>query len=430
MPVILYSAGLLVLRMFIVRRGRDEHRAAVRQSELRVEVAAGDENKAPEPVALPKVSVIVAARNEEKSITTLLESLTQQDYPQELLEVVIVNDNSTDRTPIVVSEFISSRKGQPGARIRLIYNPFSGKKRAVRYGIEKSTGEIILTTDADCIAGPGWVRSHATCYDRARSEPFSSPATADGGIDRSNIFAYTASSGQATSGQTQSLHSRDRENLPAMVLAPVYQRAGRGFWSHFGVYEFSALQAVTEATAVVGHPVMCNAANMSFRRESYLRHADELRPDLPSGDDMFLLQAVMRDGGAVRHHGRSAAAVETAAAVSAAALLRQRARWASKAFHYRDAPTLTIAAATAACNAAVTAAAVMACFSVEYVPVVAAMYGIRIIPDYLIIAGEMKKRGGRMQMISFIASEFVYPFYFIVVGVMSLFPSARRFRGR
>ena len=450
MPVILYSAGLLVLRMFIVRRGRDEHRAAVRQSELRVEVAAGDENKAPEPVALPKVSVIVAARNEEKSITTLLESLTQQDYPQELLEVVIVNDNSTDRTPIVVSEFISSRKGQPGARIRLIYNPFSGKKRAVRYGIEKSTGEIILTTDADCIAGPGWVRSHATCYDRARSEPFSSPATADGGIDRSNIFAstaasgeaadggidrsnifaYTASSGQATSGQTQSLHSRDRENLPAMVLAPVYQRPGRGFWSHFGVYEFSALQAVTEATAVVGHPVMCNAANMSFRRESYLRHADELRPDLPSGDDMFLLQAVMRDGGAVRHHGRSAAAVETAAAVSAAALLRQRARWASKAFHYRDAPTLTIAAATAACNAAVTAAAVMACFSVEYVPVVAAMYGIRIIPDYLIIGGEMKKRGGQVQMISFIASEFVYPFYFIVVGVMSLFPSARRFRGR
>ena len=385
LPVILYSAGLLVLRMFIDRRGRDEHRAAVSPSESGSVVVADDENKAPEPVALPKVSIIVAARNEEKSITTLLESLARQDYPQELLEVIIVNDNSTDRTPIVVSEFISSREDQSIAQIRLIYNPFSGKKRAVRYGIEKSSGEIILTTDADCIAGPGWVRSHATWY-------------AGGG--------------------------------PAMVLAPVYQKPGKGFWSHFGVYEFSALQAVTEATAVAGHPVMCNAANMSFRRESYLRHMDELRPDLPSGDDMFLLQAVMRDGGAVRHHGRSSAAVETAAAVSAAALLRQRARWASKAFHYRDAPTLTLAAATAACNAAVTAAAVMACFSVEYVPAVAAMYGIKIIPDYLLIAGEMKKRGGRVQMISFIASELVYPFYFIVVGVMSMFPSSRRFRGR
>ena len=449
-PVIIYSTGLLVLWVFIVRRGRDEHRAAVSLPEVSVVVAAGDENKAPEPVALPKVSVVVAARNEEKSITGLLESLALQDYPQELLEVIIVNDNSTDRTPIVVSEFISSRKGQPGARIRLIYNPFSGKKRAMRYGIEKSGGEIILTTDADCIAGPGWVRSHATCYGRARSESVSSPAMADcggdrsnifadtavsgevedGGIDRSNIFADTAVYGEAASDQTQSLHSRDRENLPAMVLAPVYQKPGKGFWSHFGVYEFSALQAITEATAVAGHAVMCNAANMSFRRESYLRHADELRPDLPSGDDMFLLQAVMRDGGTVMHHGRSAAAVETAAAVSAAALLRQRARWASKAFHYRDTPTLTIAAATAACNAAVTAAAVMACFSVEYVPAVAAMYGIKIIPDYLMIAGEMKKRGGRVQMISFIASEFVYPFYFIVLGVMSLFPSARRFRGR
>jgi hypothetical protein len=262
------------------------------------------------------------------------------------------------------------------------------------------------------------------------ADTVTSVESAGGRGDQANISADTTANSETGSVQTQSLHSRGGEDFTAMVLAPVFQRPGRGFWSTFGVFEFSALQAVTEATAVAGHPVMCNAANMSFRREVYLRHADELRPDLPSGDDMFLLQAVMRDGGAVRHHGRSAAAVETAAAVSAAALLRQRARWASKAFHYRDAPTLTLAAATAACNAAVTAAAVMACFSVEYVPVVAAMYGIKIIPDYLLIAGEMKKRGGRVQLLSFTVSELIYPFYFIVVGVMSLFPSSRRFRGR
>jgi biofilm PGA synthesis N-glycosyltransferase PgaC len=364
LPVILYSAGLLVLWLIIVRRSKE---------------------KEPELVVLPTVSVIVAARNEEKSISELLENIVRQDYPQELLEVIIVNDNSTDRTPIVISEYISVHRGQPGPRMRLIYNPFSGKKRAVRYGIEKADGKVILTTDADCIVGSGWVRSHATWY-------------VDGG--------------------------------PVMVLAPVFQRSSTGFWSYFGVYEFSALQAITEATAVAGHPVMCNAANMSFRREVYLRHADELRSDLPSGDDMFLLQAVMRDGGAVRHDGRSAAVVETAAAVPAAALLRQRARWASKAFHYRDAPTLALAAATAACNAAITAAAVIACFSVAYVPVVGAMYAIRILPDYLLIAREMKKRGDHVQVITFVVSELIYPFYFLVVGVMSLFPSSRRFRVR
>jgi len=241
----------------------------------------------------PKVSVIVAARNEEKSLPSLLANLVRQDYPEELLEVIIVNDNSTDRTPLVVSEFIASLKSSAGLRMKLIYNPFSGKKRAVRYGIEKASGDIIITTDADCTVGPEWVRKHAKWY------------TSDG---------------------------------PEMVLATVVQKPAGGFWSYFGVYEFSALQAITEAAATAGHPVMCNAANMSFRREVYLRLTDELRADLPSGDDMFLLAAVMRDGGAVRHDGSGAAAAETAAAVTAAALLRQRARWASKAFMLRSTP--------------------------------------------------------------------------------------------
>jgi hypothetical protein len=212
-----------------------------------------------------------------------------------------------------------------------------------------------------------------------------------------------------------------------MVLASVFHKPAGGFWSQFGAFEFSALQAITEAAALAGRPVMCNAANMSFRRDVYLRHAGELREDLPSGDDMFLLEAVMRGGGAARHDGRSAAAVETAGAVTAVALLRQRARWASKALHLRGTSVIALATATAACNAALTAAAVAACFSVAYLPVVAAMYGIKTVPDYLLIAREMKKRGNRMRMMQFIASELVYPFYFITVWMMSLFPPSRKF---
>ena len=364
LPVIIYSAGLLVLHLILIRR----------------------RNPSDYPVAgLPKVSVIVAAKDEEQNLPALLESLARQDYPSYLLEVIIVNDNSTDRTPVLVSEFIAGLNETESPRMRLIYNPFSGKKRAVRYGIEKSSGEVIITTDADCRVGIAWVRTHATWY------------AAEG---------------------------------PDMVLAPVVQKPRGGFWPQFGAYEFAALQAVTEAAAEAGCPVMCNAANMSFRREVYLRHAGELREDLPSGDDMFLLEAVMRGGGAARHDGRSAAAVETAGAVTAAALLRQRARWASKATHLRSPQTLTLAAATAACNAAVTAAALASCFSAAYLPLVAAMYGIKAIPDYLLISGEMKKRGNRMRVIQFIVSELLYPFYFMVVWVMSMFPSSRRFAGK
>ena len=357
-PVAVYSIGILGLWL-IVRGRRDDARPA----------AGGT----------TKVTVVVAARNEAGNIEPLLESLARQDYSHDLLEIIIVNDNSTDRTPIIVSGFIERNRQQSGLRIRLIYNPFSGKKRAIGYGIEKASGELILTTDADCIVGPGWVSAHA----------------AAGSAD--------------------------------LVLGEVYQSPPKGFVALFGMFEFSALQSVTEAAVLAGHPVMCNAANLSFRREVYLRHAGELKGDLPSGDDMFLLHAVKRGGGNIRHAGSRAAAVETASAVKAAALLRQRARWASKTFYYSDTATLTLAAATAACNAAVTAAAVASVISVTHLPLLAALYGLRLVPDYLIIARNIKKRGEKLPLAAFILSELIYPFYFMTVAVISLFPSSRRF---
>jgi cellulose synthase/poly-beta-1,6-N-acetylglucosamine synthase-like glycosyltransferase len=332
-----------------------------------------------------RVSVVVAARNEEKTIVTLLENLAEQDYPEDLMEVIIVNDNSTDRTPIVVSEFIDQHRPQPGVKIKLIYNPFQGKKSAVRHGIEKSAGELILMTDADCVVGPGWVSSYAA---------FFSSRNAD------------------------------------MIAGEVYQKPDRGFVSHFGRFEFSALQAITEAAVRTGHPVMCNAANMAVRKDIYLKHAGVLRSDIASGDDVFLLHAVKRSGGVVMYLDDSAAAAMTAGAVTVAALLRQRARWASKAYYYRDAATLTLAATTAACNAAVAAAAVASVISVKYLPLTGLLYSIRLIPDFLITYRNFKKRKEHPPLLLFLLSELIYPFYFIIVAMLSLFPRSRQFRKR
>jgi len=363
-PVIIYAMIIFLMWMTLVRwRGYD----------------------LPVPETPPSVSVIVAARNEEKHIEKLLKSLVGQDYPAHLVEAVIVNDNSTDRTPIVVSEFIEKQKDHSPFMIRLINNPFTGKKRALRYGIEKSAGEVILVTDADCITGRGWIGSHASLYGEGQAD---------------------------------------------MVVAEVNQRPVGGFASLFGVLEFSALQSITEAAVVARHPVMCNGANMSFRRDVYSRHSGELHDSLPSGDDMFLLHAVVRGGGRVMYAGGSAAAVETASAVTAAALLRQRARWASKAFAYTYAPTLFLAAATAACNAAVTAAAVASVISADHLPLLGTLYAVRLVPDYLITARNIKKGKEHFPVLPFLLSEILYPFWFCLVAVVSLFPSSRRFRGR
>lgn len=416
-PVIIYSAGIIVLLVILRRRSDSGSPADV----------------CPSCGGRTTVTVVVAARNEEKNISVLLESLLRQDYPPDLLDIIIVNDNSTDRTPIVVSEFIEMHKETTGIRMRLIFNPFPGKKRAIRYGIEKADSDVIITTDADCIVGPGWVSAHAAAYmpvalttqpvGRAGAEPAAAATDKIGAATSANtavghIVETTAASEAGAAG------------IADMVLGEVYQGPAKGFAALFGRFEFSALQSITEAAVLAGQPVMCNAGNMSFRREVYLRHRGELHDELPSGDDMFLLHAVRRAGGRVVYAGSGAAAAETAPAVTAAALLRQRARWASKTFFYRDGATLTLAAATAACNAAVAAAAVASFISAANLPLLAALYGLRLVPDYLIIARKIKKRGGKMPLIPFLASEMIYPFYFVTVAAISIFPRARRFGRR
>ena len=363
-PVAIYSVGIFTLWL-ILQRKRDEDHPAM-----------------PGNV---RISVVVAARNEEKTIVSLLGHLAKQDYPGELLEIIVVNDNSTDRTPIAVSEFISGQRQSQAVNIRLIYNPFRGKKSAVRHAIEKASGELILMTDADCSVGPGWVSAYAAFF-------------ASGNAD--------------------------------MIVGEVYQEPGRGFVSHFGSFEFSALQAITESAIRAGRPVMCSAANMAVRRDVYLRHAGALRNDIASGDDVFLLHAVKRSGGIIAHIGGGAAAAVTAGAVTAAALLCQRARWASKAYYYRDAATLTLAAATAACNAAVAAAAVASFISLKYLPLTCLLYAIRLIPDLLITHRNFKKREEHMPLFLFLLSELIYPFYFITVALLSLLPRSRSFRNR
>jgi biofilm PGA synthesis N-glycosyltransferase PgaC len=243
LPVAIYSIGIFALWLILQRR-RDEGQPA-----------------APGKV---RVSVVVAARNEEKTIVTLLNSLSEQDYPKDLLEVIIVNDNSTDRTPIVISEFITEHCPHPGVNIKLIYNPFQGKKSAIRHGVEKSAGEFILMTDADCAVGPGWVSAYAALFAAGKAD---------------------------------------------IIAGEVYQKPGRGFASYFGRFEFSALQVITEAATRAGHPVMCNAANMAIRRDIYLKHAGVLHGDIPSGDDVFLLHAVKRAGGRISYAGGSVSVV-------------------------------------------------------------------------------------------------------------------------
>lgn len=114
---------------------------------------------------LPKVSIVVAIRNEEKNIISCLESLNNLIYPENKLEIIIIDDASADNTNQLVTEYIKNK-----SRFRLVTleevpnQSLKGKTRAMAEGIKISTGEIILTTDADCVVNPLWAKTIASYY--------------------------------------------------------------------------------------------------------------------------------------------------------------------------------------------------------------------------------------------------------------------------
>ncbi|MGA2824137.1 MAG: glycosyltransferase, partial [Bacteroidales bacterium] len=108
-----------------------------------------------------KVSIIIPARNEEENIGNCLRDLESQDYPMDLVEVVVVNDHSTDMTEEKVSGFAQVHSFM---NLSLILTAATGddmayKKHSIRAGVDSSSGELVITTDADTRLNPGWISS-------------------------------------------------------------------------------------------------------------------------------------------------------------------------------------------------------------------------------------------------------------------------------
>ncbi|MCU0454685.1 MAG: glycosyltransferase, partial [Bacteroidales bacterium] len=110
------------------------------------------------------VSVVVACRNEEKDLPGLLSGLTAQDYDPDLFEVILVDDNSDDSTWQIASGYTGIRHFKP------LKNTLRGKKYAINAGIKAGSGELIVTTDADCRHAGSWLRTIASLYSEKKPE--------------------------------------------------------------------------------------------------------------------------------------------------------------------------------------------------------------------------------------------------------------------
>jgi chlorobactene glucosyltransferase len=95
----------------------------------------------------PRVSIIVPARNEEKYIRKCVDSLLKQDYPD--FEIILVNDESSDKTLEIMKEYKKSNSKIKVLNVNQPGDDWIGKNWACYQGYLKSTGKLLLFTDAD-----------------------------------------------------------------------------------------------------------------------------------------------------------------------------------------------------------------------------------------------------------------------------------------
>ena len=123
----------------------------------------------PAPAILPRVAIIVAARDEETDLPRCLDALLAQEYPADRLDIFVADDHSTDDTANVIQQFQQRSGEAAGPAVHCVTVPdpvghLQGKANALHAAIAASDHEILLITDADCAPPLDWARNHAAYF--------------------------------------------------------------------------------------------------------------------------------------------------------------------------------------------------------------------------------------------------------------------------
>ncbi len=251
------------------------------------------------------------ARNEEDTIGACIDSVLAQDYPAGRLELIVVDDDSQDATAEVVRSRMTRRLVAVGEEdaasdevegdgpLRLVRIPENRrrerahKKAAIEKAVAHARGELVLTTDADCVVPPGWARAMAGAFDGPETAFVSGPV------------AYAL-------GARPSLFVR----LQAM--------------------DFFGLMACGAGGIGLGQPNLANGASVAYRRETFAALGGFSGVDhVTSGDDELLMQKVAYQTPLdVRFCATPGATVLTEPVRTLHAFVHQRRRWASKGALY------------------------------------------------------------------------------------------------
>ncbi|VXC35125.1 Glycosyl transferase [Flavobacterium sp. 9AF] len=229
-------------------------------------------------------SIVVPYRNEAKNLPQLLKTFSKLDYPRDLFEVILVDDDSDEKIDFLHYKFSI----QIANNIRKSNSP---KKDAIETAIALANKEWIITTDADCEVQPHWL------------------SIIDNYIQQTHV------------------------KMVAAGVAYIYKK---GFLHAFQNLDFLSLQGATIGSFGINEPFMCNGANFAYKKDFFYElNGFEGNNTIASGDDAFLLQkAIEKNKDAIGFCLNHQSTVYTKSVSNWKSLFFQRVRWATKSTDY------------------------------------------------------------------------------------------------
>jgi cellulose synthase/poly-beta-1,6-N-acetylglucosamine synthase-like glycosyltransferase len=332
----------------------------------------------------PLVSVIVAARNEEKTIGPLLECLSQQTYTH--YEIIIINDRSTDNTATIIADIQKKNPVIKRIDITTVPDDMPAKKNALRAGIEASKGDILCFTDADCLPPPAWVQELVQQFELevglvAGYSPYTIPAekAAMNGILRKMFFKFIG-----------------------------YEEFRAAIWS----------------SGAIGWNLgwLCTGRNLAYRRKVYdeVGGFEKIKQSISGDDDLFLQLVRKQTNWDIRYMKTRESFVPTLPPVDFMAFVEQRKRHfsASKIFSF---PMMLFFFFYHFANLLLFLSPFLFLFNLLSISLVIESVGIKLCADAILISSSVRTFNGIAYSSSFIMMEVLYVLYNSHIGPLGIF---------